>query len=111
MQKPSPLSERARLCRPFARARLLLAVLVHMRLCGVLSVPSRVVSVAHRRNGMMGCLLVMAGLVMLGSFHVMSGYMCRMLSCLPVMIGCFFRHFGFPLSIVVFCPFPHDGNA
>jgi len=62
---------------------------------GFLGMMRRVHVVTVRQMGMMGCRLVIAGLMMLGSFPVMVGRMLMVLGGLSVMMRSFLRHSDF----------------
>jgi hypothetical protein len=79
-------------CRGELRSRLLGAVRLDVMLGGFLGVMRRVHVVTLRQVGMVRCRLVIAVLVMLGSFPVMVGRMFMVLGGLGVMMRSFLRH-------------------
>jgi hypothetical protein len=58
---------------------------------------SRVGGVPVRGVGMVGGLLVVAGIVVFASFRVVVSSVCGVFCCLLVVLGCFLGHGVFPL--------------
>jgi hypothetical protein len=93
------LNERGRqLRRPLSQAALLLlTVLLGVRPSCLFGVMSRVGGVPVRGVGMVGGLLVVAGIVVFASFRVVVSSVCGVFCCLLVVLGCFLGHGVFPL--------------
>jgi len=72
-------------------------VLLDVRPSCLFGVMSRVGGVPVRGVGMVGGLLVVAGIVVFASFRVVVSSVCGVFCCLLVVLGCFLGHGVFPL--------------